>query len=234
MARKLKTKKGKAVYARRKAIVEPVFGQINTRQGKHVLLRGLEKASGEWKLMAGCHNLLNTAGTGRGSKLQHPRRTGPGGFQVSCRENAPGPGLLSRKGDPAPEAVTAHMSVTVPIRKHPAAFCGPDRRGYPVQELDLSRCGISRPGLPSRTMGSGDDGGAGRTAAGSGQGRLGTDVPGEGTLVTNVRAGDIRPAVTTAVQDWMSGRPSHRGHCLQEPRVHAWAAGPPRGAHRRG
>jgi hypothetical protein len=37
--------------------VDPVFGQINTRQGKHVLLRGLKKASAEWKLMAG-HNLL--------------------------------------------------------------------------------------------------------------------------------------------------------------------------------
>jgi hypothetical protein len=47
MARKLKTKKGKAVYARRKTIVEPVFGQIHTRQGKHVLLRGLEKAAHE-------------------------------------------------------------------------------------------------------------------------------------------------------------------------------------------
>ncbi len=58
MARKLTTKKGRAVYARRKAIVEPVFGQIHTRQGKHVLLRGLEKASREWKLLAGCHNLL--------------------------------------------------------------------------------------------------------------------------------------------------------------------------------
>ena len=58
MARKLKTKKGRAVYARRKAIVEPAFGQTNTRQGKHVLLRGVEKASGEWKLIAGCHNLL--------------------------------------------------------------------------------------------------------------------------------------------------------------------------------
>ena len=58
MARKLKTKKGRAVYARRKTIVEPAFGQINTRQGKHVLLRGVEKASGEWKLIAGCHNLL--------------------------------------------------------------------------------------------------------------------------------------------------------------------------------
>lgn len=58
MARRLKTKKGRAVYARRKAIVEPVFGQINTRQGKHLLLRGLEKASAEWDLLAGCHNLL--------------------------------------------------------------------------------------------------------------------------------------------------------------------------------
>ena len=58
MARKLKTKKGKAVYARRKAIVEPVFGQIKTRQGKHLLLRGMEKAAREWELLAGCHNLL--------------------------------------------------------------------------------------------------------------------------------------------------------------------------------
>jgi len=41
MARKLRTKPGQAAYARRKAIVEPVFGQIHTLQGKHVLLRGL-------------------------------------------------------------------------------------------------------------------------------------------------------------------------------------------------
>lgn len=58
MARRLKTKPGKAAYARRKAIVEPVFGQIHTRQGKHVLLRGLEQVACEWELIAGCHNLL--------------------------------------------------------------------------------------------------------------------------------------------------------------------------------
>ncbi|GAA1357882.1 hypothetical protein GCM10009596_09850 [Arthrobacter rhombi] len=58
MARKLKTKPGRKAYARRKAIVEPVFGQIHTRQGKHVLLRGLEKATHEWKLLAACHNLM--------------------------------------------------------------------------------------------------------------------------------------------------------------------------------
>ncbi len=33
MARKLKTKRGQAVYARRKAVVEPVFGQMQTTQG---------------------------------------------------------------------------------------------------------------------------------------------------------------------------------------------------------
>jgi len=58
MTRKLKTKKGRAVYARRTAIVEPVFGQIHTRQGKFVLLRGLEQAAFEWDLIAACHNLM--------------------------------------------------------------------------------------------------------------------------------------------------------------------------------
>lgn len=58
MAQKLKTDRGKEIYARRKAIVEPVFGQIHTRHGKHIQLRGLDKAAAEWKLLAGCHNLL--------------------------------------------------------------------------------------------------------------------------------------------------------------------------------
>lgn len=62
MARKLRTKAGKAGYARRKAIVEPVFGQIATLQGKHVLLRGLDKARSEWELLATCHNLRKLHG----------------------------------------------------------------------------------------------------------------------------------------------------------------------------
>ena len=57
MARKLRIKTGKADYARRKAIVEPVFGQIATLQGKHVLLRGLDNARNEWDLLATCHNI---------------------------------------------------------------------------------------------------------------------------------------------------------------------------------
>jgi transposase len=62
MARKLRTKAGQASYARRKAIVEPVFGQIATLQGKHVLLRGMDNARHEWSLLAACHNLRKLHG----------------------------------------------------------------------------------------------------------------------------------------------------------------------------
>jgi transposase len=58
MARKLRTKPGRAAYSRRKTIVEPVFGQIMTCQnGRELLLRGEAGARGEWRLLAACHNL---------------------------------------------------------------------------------------------------------------------------------------------------------------------------------
>lgn len=63
MARKLATKLGQAVYARRTAIVEPVFGQLSTLQNaQHLLLRGFEQARGEWLLLAACHNLRKLHG----------------------------------------------------------------------------------------------------------------------------------------------------------------------------
>jgi hypothetical protein len=50
---------GKALYARRKGIVEPVFGQIKEVRGfRRFLLRGLEKLRGEWRLVCLTHNLL--------------------------------------------------------------------------------------------------------------------------------------------------------------------------------
>jgi transposase len=59
MRRKLKTKAGKAVYAARKTIVEPVFGQIKHARGfRQFLLRGLEKVRGEWSLVCLTHNIL--------------------------------------------------------------------------------------------------------------------------------------------------------------------------------
>lgn len=58
MGRKLKTKRGRDAFAKRKYIVEPVFGQIQTRQGKQLLLRGEAGARVEWSLLTTCHNLL--------------------------------------------------------------------------------------------------------------------------------------------------------------------------------
>lgn len=59
MARKLRTKKGRAEYARRKAIVEPPFGQIKHCRGfRQFMLRGLKQMQGEWKLVCLTHNLL--------------------------------------------------------------------------------------------------------------------------------------------------------------------------------
>ena len=59
MARRLRTKKGRAEYARRKAIVEPPFGQIKHCRGfRQFLLRGLQQMQGEWKLVCLTHNLL--------------------------------------------------------------------------------------------------------------------------------------------------------------------------------
>lgn len=59
MARKLASKDGAAVYARRKVIVEPVFGQIKEVRGfRRLLLRGLAKARHEWSLITLTHNLL--------------------------------------------------------------------------------------------------------------------------------------------------------------------------------
>jgi transposase len=59
MGRKLETKAGAAVYATRKFIVEPVFGQIKHARGfRQFLLRGIEKVRGEWALICMTHNLL--------------------------------------------------------------------------------------------------------------------------------------------------------------------------------
>jgi transposase len=59
MARKLHTKAGARVYAARKAIVEPVIGQIKQARGfRQFLLRGFEKVQGEWSLVCTTHNIL--------------------------------------------------------------------------------------------------------------------------------------------------------------------------------
>jgi hypothetical protein len=59
MAAKLQTAEGKAIYARRKCIVEPVFGQIKQARGiRRFSFRGLEKVRAEWSFVCATHNLL--------------------------------------------------------------------------------------------------------------------------------------------------------------------------------
>jgi transposase len=59
MARKLRTKKGRQMYAKRKGMIEPVFGQLKQVLGlRQFSLRGLASMRGEWRLMATVHNLL--------------------------------------------------------------------------------------------------------------------------------------------------------------------------------
>jgi transposase len=63
MRRKLRTKRGADVYRWRKAIVEPVFGQIKYARGfRQFLLRGVEKVRGEWSLICLSHNVLKYYG----------------------------------------------------------------------------------------------------------------------------------------------------------------------------
>jgi len=65
MTRKLQTLKGKADYARRKAIVEPVFGQMKVAQdAERFRLRGTDKTDGEWALHTFCHNLRKLQSSG--------------------------------------------------------------------------------------------------------------------------------------------------------------------------
>ena len=59
MRRKLQTKAGAAIYAARKAIVEPVFGQIKQARGfRRFSLRGLAKVQAEWAFVCLTHNIL--------------------------------------------------------------------------------------------------------------------------------------------------------------------------------
>ncbi len=59
MARKLRTKEGREMYARRRGMIEPIFGQLKQVLGfRQFSMRGLASMRGEWRLMATVHNLL--------------------------------------------------------------------------------------------------------------------------------------------------------------------------------
>lgn len=78
MARKLATKRGRAEYRRRKAIVEPVFGQTKEARGfRRFRLRGRVKVTAEWHLVCAVHNLGKLFRSGRAGRVT--RATRPAG-----------------------------------------------------------------------------------------------------------------------------------------------------------
>jgi transposase len=80
MARKLRTQQGRETYAKRKGMIEPIFGQIKQVRGfRQFLLRGLEKMRGEWRLICLTHNLKKLFQKG----FQAITRTGSGGWAVA-------------------------------------------------------------------------------------------------------------------------------------------------------
>jgi len=83
MREKLQTAAGKAVYARRKAIVEAPFGCLKEVQGmRRFLVRGIQKVQGEWNLATTCHNLLKMFRHGKCAALNvlaQKNRRSPGG-----------------------------------------------------------------------------------------------------------------------------------------------------------
>lgn len=59
MRARLDTEEGRALYTRRKAVVEPVFGQIKEARGfRRFSFRGLGPVEAEWQLVCLTHNLL--------------------------------------------------------------------------------------------------------------------------------------------------------------------------------
>jgi len=59
MRAKLATDEGRALYAQRKAVVEPVFGQVKEGRGfRRFSLRGRQLVGAEWQLICLTHNLL--------------------------------------------------------------------------------------------------------------------------------------------------------------------------------
>lgn len=59
MHEKVTSSRGRCIYALRKILVEPVFGQVKSAMGfRRFSMRGLLKAAHEWGIVCACHNLL--------------------------------------------------------------------------------------------------------------------------------------------------------------------------------
>jgi len=70
MQHKLRTEAGRSIYKMRKAIVEPVFGQIKEWRGlRRFSFRGVGNVGLEWKLICLTGNLLKLFRSGWSAQL---------------------------------------------------------------------------------------------------------------------------------------------------------------------
>jgi len=58
---KMETEESKAIYKKRKVIVEPVFGQIKNSGFRGFSVRGKEKVASEFSLVCATHNIKKIA-----------------------------------------------------------------------------------------------------------------------------------------------------------------------------
>ena len=72
MAAKMRSRSSKKIYAKRKVIVEPVFGQIKTGGFRRFSLRGHDKAGGEFSLVCAVSNFKKIVKSIKDSKNAPP------------------------------------------------------------------------------------------------------------------------------------------------------------------
>jgi len=94
MRQKLRTEAGRGIYKMRKAIVEPVIGQIKEIRGfRRFLLRGLAQVEAEWLFICLTHNLLKLFRAAGGSCRGHEKieKGRPGWMNLAMVEDFPTP-----------------------------------------------------------------------------------------------------------------------------------------------
>lgn len=89
MRARVTSEDGRALYARRKAVVEPVNGQIKQARGfRRFSFRGLEAVEAEWALVCACHNLLKLFANRPQQGRRAPKRRAPHALRPSFRPNS--------------------------------------------------------------------------------------------------------------------------------------------------
>ena len=100
MRAKLQTEDGRSIYKMRKAIVEPVFGQIKqVRNIRQFSLRGIKQVTAEWDLITLTHNLLKLFRSGWKPPVKPMTEASP---HIHERESSQDVGSSRRVEHPAP------------------------------------------------------------------------------------------------------------------------------------